>query len=94
MKHGHKTDGKNKKKIHYSDIVMPKNTGMGVIIAAFAFCFGFAAVWHIWWLFIVAFIGAVLTIIIRTHDEDSEYIVPAATVEKIETEFLARKQSV
>jgi cytochrome o ubiquinol oxidase subunit 1 len=82
------------KKITYTDIAMPKNTPMGVYIAAFAFCFGFAAVWHIWWLFILGLVGGIVMIILRTHDEDSEYIVPAATVQKIEAEFIARKQSI
>jgi cytochrome o ubiquinol oxidase subunit 1 len=63
--------------IEYKDIIMPKNTPVGMYVAGFAFLFGFAAVWHIWWLFIVALLGGILTIIIRTNDEDSEYVVPA-----------------
>jgi cytochrome o ubiquinol oxidase subunit 1 len=80
--------------VKYKDIVLPKNTPTGVYIAGFAFCIGFAAVWHIWWLFIAGLVGAVVMIIARTHDEDSDYVVPAATIRKIEKEFALRKQNV
>ena len=34
----------------YENIELPRNTGMGIYISAFAFAFGFAIVWHILWL--------------------------------------------
>src|SRR5207237_1039048 len=34
----------------YEDIHMPKNTPMGIYISIFAFLFGFAMIWHIFWL--------------------------------------------
>jgi cytochrome o ubiquinol oxidase subunit 1 len=72
---------------------MPKNTPVGMYVAGFAFLFGFAAVWHIWWLFIVALLGGILTIIIRTNDEDSEYVVPAAEIAENEARLAVRKQN-
>jgi cytochrome o ubiquinol oxidase subunit 1 len=48
--------------------------------------FGFAMIWHIWWLAIVGFVGMIATFIYRTFDEDVDYYVPAAEVERIENE--------
>lgn len=44
-----------KKPDHYEEIHMPKNSGAGIVIAAFSTIFGFAMIWHIWWLAIVGF---------------------------------------
>jgi cytochrome o ubiquinol oxidase subunit 1 len=38
----------------YADIHMPRNTAVGVIMAAFGTVLGFAMIWHIWWLAIAA----------------------------------------
>lgn len=69
----------------YEDIVLPKNTGMGIHISAFAFLLGFALVWQIFWLIAVGLIGIIACIIIRSFDEESEYVLTAAEVEKLET---------
>lgn len=68
----------------YEDIVLPKNTGFGILIAGFAFLFGFAAIWHIPWLAAVSLLGVIASFIIRSSDEDTEYVIPAANVKKIE----------
>jgi cytochrome o ubiquinol oxidase subunit 1 len=70
----------------YTDIHMPRNTGTGVVIGAFSLVFGFAMIWHIWWLAIVGFVGMIATFIYRTFDQDVDYYVPAAEVERIENE--------
>jgi len=70
----------------YTDIHMPRNTGTGVVIGAFSLVFGFAMIWHIWWLAIVGFVGMIATFIYRTFDQDVDYWVPAAEVERIENE--------
>ena len=74
---------------HYSDIEMPKNTPHGMIIGALAFLFGFALIWYIWWLAIVAALGILVTVIARAMDDDIHKIIPAAEVERIETERFA-----
>jgi cytochrome o ubiquinol oxidase subunit 1 len=74
----------NPHKTHYTDIEMPKNTPAGLIIAGFAFILGFGLVWHIWWLAAVALIGILGALIIRLSNDDTEYIIPAKAVEKIE----------
>ncbi len=40
-------------KQNYEDIWLPKNTAMGIYIAACSFLFGFGLIWHMWWLAIV-----------------------------------------
>lgn len=69
---------------HYTDIHLPKNSGMGIIIAGFSFFVGFAAVWHIPWLAIIGVIGAVITLILRLTDDNTEYTIRAARVALLE----------
>lgn len=80
---------KDKRRKHpYTDIHLPKNSPMGLYIAGFAFLFGFGFVWHIWWLVIVALLGAITCLIIRTSNDDSEYTITAAQVRKMEAQRL------
>lgn len=60
------------------DIVMPKNTAMGIYIAAAAFFFCFGIIWHIWWLVILALATGIALVIKRAFDEDTEYVIPAS----------------
>ncbi len=62
----------------FEDFSMPKNSGLGLIIAAFVFGLGFGAVWHIWWMAGVGLLGAVITLLVRTFDEETEYTVSAS----------------
>lgn len=68
----------------YAPIHMPKNTAAGVIIAVFTMIFGFAMIWHIWWLAIVSFVGMVVTWIAKSFDQDVDYYVPVDQIETIE----------
>ncbi|NKJ01631.1 cytochrome o ubiquinol oxidase subunit I [Novosphingobium sp. SG707] len=68
----------------YEDIHMPRNTGAGFIISAFAFVLGFAVIWNIWWLAALGLFGMIGTFIARSYDRDTDYWVPAAQVEQIE----------
>lgn len=79
-------------KPEYEDIIIAKNTSVPIVIAGFALAFGFAMVWHIWWLVIVGFIGIVLTIIIRISDDHTDYILKAEEVEKLEDQTPHRRQ--
>ena len=73
----------------YEDIHMPRNTGAGIIISLFCFFMCFGLIWHIWAMVIVGLLGAILTFIGRSYDQDVDYIVPAHEVEKIERERFA-----
>lgn len=77
-------DSRRLKEKKYEDIVLPKNTPLGIYLAGFAFLVGFAFVWHIIWLVVVGLIGAIICIINRTFDEDTEYVLPAAKVAELE----------
>ncbi|WMQ73950.1 MAG: Cytochrome bo(3) ubiquinol oxidase subunit 1 [Sodalis sp.] len=72
------------KPLAYEPIHMLKNTGAGVVIAAFSLVFGFALIWHIWWLAIVGFAGMIVTWIVHSFNEDVDYYVPVEEVERIE----------
>jgi hypothetical protein len=63
---------------------MPNNTPAGIYIAAFAFFLGFGFVWHLIWMSALAFVGIIVVFVIRAFKEDSEYILPAAEVKKLE----------
>ena len=76
----------------YSDIHLPKNTPFGIFIAGFSFLFGFGLVWHIWWLAALGILSAIICVIIRSLDENTEYVIPAKTVEKIEAEYKTRRK--
>ena len=78
---------------HYEDILLPKNTGAGVWIAGFAFAVGFGMVWHIYWLAIIGLLGVITSIIVRACDEDTEYVMTAAEVEKHENSLARRRQT-
>ena len=68
----------------YEDITMPKNTALGIYISIFCFAAGFAFVWHIYWLAVLGIIGAIVTVIIRTFDEETEYEITAEEMAKME----------
>lgn len=71
----------------YTKILLPKNTPAGLFIGMSAFMIGFGAVWHILVLGIVGFLALITTIIIRlsADDKDTEYVVPVAEIERLET---------
>ncbi len=69
----------------YEDIELSKNTGMAIYLSAFFFLFSFGAVWHIIWLMALGVAGCVACVIARSFNEDTEYVIPAAEVEKMET---------
>ena len=80
-----KADGSAyKKPAQYAPIHMPKNSGAGVIIAAFSVLFGFAMIWHIWWMAIAGFIGMIATWIIHSFNDDVDYYVQVDEIERIE----------
>lgn len=71
-------------KLVFEDIHMPRNTAAGIYISAFAFLAGFGFVWHIVWLIVLGILGILVCIIRRTFNEDTEYTITAAEVEKLE----------
>ncbi|MGA7979201.1 MAG: cytochrome o ubiquinol oxidase subunit I [Chromatiaceae bacterium] len=70
----------------YRDIHMPRNTSAGFVLGVFAFLFGFAMIWHIWWMAIASAVGMLATVVARSFNDDIEYVIPAAEVERTENE--------
>ncbi|MEW6436260.1 MAG: cytochrome o ubiquinol oxidase subunit I [Pseudomonadota bacterium] len=70
----------------FKPIHMPKNTAAGLILAAFATIFGFAMIWHIWWLAIGSFAAAIATGIAHTFNYHRDFYIPADDVARTESE--------
>jgi cytochrome o ubiquinol oxidase subunit 1 len=70
----------------YHDIHMPKNTSTGLVMGALTFLFGFAMVWYIWWLAVLSGLGLLFTLIYHASNDDTDYLIPAAEVERIENQ--------
>jgi len=64
----------------FADIHMPRNTSAGLVIGLLSLAFGFAMVWHIWWLAIVAAAATLLTVIVHGVDENRAYVISASEV--------------
>lgn len=78
---------KTREQPSYEDIHMPRSTAVGFVMGIFAFIFSFAMVWHIWWLAIVGLFGAIVSLIIRSFDYDTDYYVKASDVEATEMKY-------
>lgn len=81
------TPESQKGKARYHDIHMPKNTGIGFIIAVMSGFFGFGIIWHIMWLVALGIIGVIVSVIARTYQTDVDYYVPSAEVTRLENQF-------
>ena len=62
------------------DIHMPKNTSTGFLAGSLTFVFGFAIVWHIWWLAIVSFAAICAVLIYRSFDYQTDYYIKASEI--------------
>lgn len=71
--------------VEAEDITLAKNTGMAIYLSAFVFVGAFGLVWHIIWLAALGVAGSIACVIVRSFDEDTEYVLPAAEVEKLQT---------
>jgi cytochrome o ubiquinol oxidase subunit 1 len=75
----------------YRDIHLPRNTSAGFALGLLAFALGFALIWHIWWLAIAAALGMLTTVTARSFDDDTDYVLPAAEVERTENARFQRR---
>ena len=64
----------------YEDIEVPKNSVVAPVIGIAAILFGFALVWHIWWLVIVSFVSMWTAVIARCFVTETERVIPASEV--------------
>ena len=70
----------------FNAILLPQNTGAGLVLAALAFVFGFAMVWRIWWLAAASFVFIVAYAIYHTFNYDREFHLPVDEVVRCEDE--------
>ncbi|CAN7281729.1 cytochrome o ubiquinol oxidase subunit I [Mesorhizobium caraganae] len=68
----------------YADIEMPRNSPTGFICAFFATFMGFALIWHIWWIVVLAAVGAFATFVVFAWRDEVEYLIPADVVARID----------
>ena len=68
----------------YRPIEMPRNSATGFVCAFFATFGGFGMIWHIWWLVIVALVGAFATFVVFAWRDRTEYEIPAEEVARID----------
>lgn len=80
-------------KSEYRDIHLPKNSPLGVYIGLAALVFGLAIVWHIWWLALISVIAAIVLIVIRTMDDDSEFTITAEELFKLDAARFAKQKN-
>jgi len=73
----------------YEDIMLPKNSGLSVVIAGCAFLFAWGMVWHMYWLSLLMIFGIIITLVVRSMNPEPEYRLTAHEVEKLEN---ARKR--
>lgn len=75
-----KEQGEHGKSAIYKDILLPKNSSIGLIIAVLAGIIGFSMIWHIWWTLPFVLLGVFITILVRSFDTETEYVVSAEEV--------------
>lgn len=66
----------------YEDVSLPTNSSLGLFIAAGAFMAGFGIVWHMWWLAVVGVVVVIVTLIVRSLNDEPEYTISAKEIEK------------
>jgi cytochrome o ubiquinol oxidase subunit 1 len=81
-------------KPQYESIRLPKNSGMGVFIAGFAFLLGFGLIWHMWWLAVVGFVGVIVCVILRVSNDETEYMITAKHMEQYDKMYKLQEPTV
>jgi cytochrome o ubiquinol oxidase subunit 1 len=72
----------------YEDIVMPRNSAIGVVIGIAASATGFALTWHIWWLAIVGFLAVWGAVVARSFVRHTTRVISAAEVRRTQERWL------
>jgi cytochrome o ubiquinol oxidase subunit 1 len=69
----------------YEAIHLPRRSPLGFLTAFFAVIFGFALIWHIWWMAILGVICAIALTLIHSWRLDTEVLISADEVAELET---------
>ena len=73
--------------VSYEDIELPRNTAQGPAYAVMGTLFGFAMVWHIWWLAGLGALALIGLVIGRSFQTDVTRIIPAAEIAAADRAF-------
>ncbi|MCB1114985.1 MAG: cytochrome o ubiquinol oxidase subunit I [Chlamydiia bacterium] len=65
-------------------IHMPSNTSAGINIGILSFIFGFAMVWHMFWLVGLTGLGMLACLIYRLYEKNTDYYVSVDEIKQIE----------
>ncbi|MDI6024961.1 cytochrome o ubiquinol oxidase subunit I [Corticibacterium sp. UT-5YL-CI-8] len=68
----------------FKPIHMPKNTGVGVIIAGLSVAMSVGLIWYIWWLAAVCFVAILVVAISHTFNYDRDFRIEADEVTRTE----------
>ncbi len=77
----------------YQPIEMPKNSPVGFYTAFFASVMGFALIWHIWWLAIVALVAAYIGFVVFAWRDVHEFHVPVEEVARVDRARRAAREA-
>ncbi len=77
----------------YQPIEMPVNSSVGFFTAFFTSVFGFAMVWHIWWLAICALVAAFIGFVVFAWRDVHEFEVPAEEVARVDRARRAAREA-
>jgi cytochrome o ubiquinol oxidase subunit 1 len=78
---------KTPQKVEYEDIVLPKNSPIGLYIGIVAIAFGMSAIWGIALGAIVCVLALTVLIMYRVSEDETEYVLTAKEVRKFDTKI-------
>jgi cytochrome o ubiquinol oxidase subunit I len=70
----------------FKQILMPKNTGTGIILSGMSVALAFGMIWYMWWLVGLSAIALLVTAIFHTFNYNREFHIPADEVVQAEDE--------
>jgi cytochrome o ubiquinol oxidase subunit I len=68
----------------FEPIEIPKGSAIGFVTAFFAVIFGFAMIWHIWWMAGVGIAGFFLSMLAFAFREEEEIEIPVEQIARLE----------
>jgi cytochrome o ubiquinol oxidase subunit 1 len=79
-----KGDAGATREARYEDIEAPRGSALGFVTAFFAVVFGFAMVWHIWWMAGVGSAGIVVALLAFAWRSEAETTIPASELARFD----------
>lgn len=68
----------------YEDIVMPNNSGVGVLLGIVAVVFSMAVIWKLSWLAVIALVVGIIIFLNRIDKDETEYVLSASDVKRLD----------